>query len=118
MKKLFTLAAISLAALTLISCSGKSKSAPAQTEQAATPSMADRIMRSAEKTETVIKPAPEEFPEVTAPLYQLAAKHGFKLGTVINPQNLQKKAYTDMVRQPKSRKRHACYELLQCRQNC
>lgn len=98
MKKLFTLAAISLAALTLISCSGKSKSAPAQTEQAATPSMADRIMRSAEKTETVIKPAPEEFPEVTAPLYQLAAKHGFKLGTVINPQNLQKKAYTDMVK--------------------
>ena len=98
MKKLLTLAAISLAALTLISCSGKSKSAPAQTEQNTTPSMADRIMKSAEKTETAAKAVEENFPEVTSPLYELAAKHGFKLGTVINPQNLQKKAYTDMVK--------------------
>jgi len=60
--------------------------------------MADRIMKSAEKTETVIKPTEVAQPEVTAPLYELAAKHGFKLGTVINPQNLQKKAYTDMVK--------------------
>ena len=37
-------------------------------------------------------------PEVTAPLYELAAKHGFKFGTVINPQQLQKKAYTEMVK--------------------
>ena len=98
MKKLLTLAAISLAALALISCSGKSKSAPAQTEQNTTPSMADRIMKSAEKTETAAKAVEEDFPEVTSPLYELAAKHGFKLGTVINPQNLQKKAYTDMVK--------------------
>ena len=98
MKKLFSLAAISLAALTLISCAGKSKATPAKTEQSAAPSMADRIMKSAEKTETVLKPAEVAQPEVTAPLYELAAKHGFKLGTVINPQNLQKKAYTDMVK--------------------
>ena len=98
MKKLFTLAAISLAALALISCSGKAKSAPAQTEQNTTPSMADRIMKSAEKTEAAAKAVEEDFPEVTSPLYELAAKHGFKLGTVINPQNLQKRAYTDMIK--------------------
>ena len=98
MKKLFTLAALIFAAITLISCSGKAKSAPAQTEQNTTPSMADRIMKSAEKTETAAKAVEENFPEVTSPLYELAAKHGFKLGTVINPQNLQKKAYTDMVK--------------------
>lgn len=98
MKKLFTLAAITLAAFTLISCAGKSKATPAKAEQSAAPSMADRIMKSAEKTETVIKPAETAQPEVTAPLYELAAKHGFKLGTVINPQQLQKKAYTDMVK--------------------
>ena len=59
--------------------------------------MAAAFMKSAEKTETVIKPA-EEMPEIKAPLYELSAKHGFKMGTVINPQSLQKKSYTDMVR--------------------
>ena len=53
--------------------------------------MADRIMKSAEKTEAAAKAVEEDFPEVTSPLYELAAKHGFKLGTVINPQNLQEK---------------------------
>ena len=121
MKKLI-ITAIAIAAFTLISCAGKSKATPAKTEQSTAPSMADRIMKSAEKTETVIKPAESAQPEITAPLYELAAKHGFKLGTVINPQQLQKKAYTDMVkeseRQPEKRKRNACNELLQCRQNC
>ena len=98
MKKLFTLAAITLAALTLISCAGKSKNTPAQSEQSATPNMADRIMKSAEKTETVIKAADSVQTEITAPLYELAAKHGFKFGTVINPFLLQNKAYTDMVK--------------------
>ena len=59
--------------------------------------MAAAFMKSAEKTETVIKPA-EEMPEIKAPLYELSAKHGFKMGTVINPQSLQKKSYTDMVK--------------------
>ena len=98
MKKLFTLAAITLSTLTLISCTGKSKSVPVKTEQAAASGMADRFMKSAEKTETVLKPAEVAQPEVTTPLYELAAKHGFKIGTVINPQQLQKKAYTDMVK--------------------
>ena len=79
MKKLLTLAAITVAAFSLMACAGKSKSTPA------------------EKTETVIKAA-EEMPEVSAPLYELAAKHGFKFGTVINPSNLAKKTYTDMVK--------------------
>ena len=97
MKKLiFT--AIAISALTLISCAGKSKATPAKTEQSAAPSMADRFMKSAEKTETILKPADSAQPEVTTPLYELAAKHGFKIGTVINPQQLQKKAYTDMVK--------------------
>ncbi len=98
MKKLFTIAAITLAALTLISCAGKSKATPAKTEQSATPSMADRFMKSAEKTETVIKPAETAQPEIAVPLYELAAKHDFKLGTVINPQQLNKAAYTNMIK--------------------
>ena len=55
-------------------------------------------MKSTEKTEAQAAAAQTEMPEVKAPLYQLAAKHGFKMGTVINPQNLQKKNYTDMVK--------------------
>ncbi len=54
-------------------------------------------MKSTEKTETVIKPAETTGQQVTAPLYQLASKHGFKMGTVINPQQLNKKSYTDMI---------------------
>ena len=95
MKKLiFT--AIALAALTLISCAGKSKKAPA--EQNETPNMAEKFMKSTEKTETILKPADSAQPEVTAPLYELAAKHGFKMGTVINPQQLNKASYTDMIK--------------------
>ena len=97
MKKLI-ITAIAIAALTLTSCAGKSKSTPAQSEQAATPSMADRFMKSAEKTETVLKPAESAQPEIAVPLYELAAKHGFKLGTVINPQQLNKAAYTNMIK--------------------
>ncbi len=98
MKKILFITVLTLAALTLISCSGKSKATPAQSEQAATPSMADRIMKSAEKTETVMKTTSETFPEITTSLYELAAKHGFKLGTVINPQQLNNKAYTNMIK--------------------
>ncbi len=59
--------------------------------------MAEKFMKSTEKTETVIKPAETTGQQVTAPLYQLASKHGFKMGTVINPQQLNKKSYTDMI---------------------
>lgn len=96
MKKLLTLTALALAALTLISCTGKSKKSPEQQNE--TPNMAEKFMKSAEKTETILKPADSAQPEVTAPLYELAAKHGFKIGTVINPQQLNKKSYTDMIK--------------------
>ena len=92
MKKLLTIAAIAIAALTLSSCAGKSKANPSK--ETATPNMADRIIKSTENTAK----AEEEMPEVKAPLYELAAKHGFKIGTVINPFQLQNKAYTDMVK--------------------
>ncbi len=95
MKKQFLFTALALAAFTLISCTGKSKKAPV--EQNATPNMAEKFMKSTEKTETVIKPAETTGQQVTAPLYQLASKHGFKMGTVINPQQLNKKSYTDMI---------------------
>ena len=95
MKKQFLFTALALAAFTLISCTGKSKKAPA--EQNVTPNMAEKFMKSTEKTETVIKPAETTGQQVTAPLYQLASKHGFKMGTVINPQQLNKKSYTDMI---------------------
>lgn len=97
MKKLI-ITAIAIAAFTLISCTGKSKSTPAQSEQSATAGMADRFMKSAEKSETVLKPADSTQQENSAPLYQLAAKHGFKIGTVINPFLLQNQAYTGMVK--------------------
>jgi endo-1,4-beta-xylanase len=95
MKKQFLFTALALAAFTLISCTGKSKKAPV--EQNATPNMAEKFMKSTEKTETVIKPAETTGQQVTPPLYQLASKHGFKMGTVINPQQLNKKSYTDMI---------------------
>ena len=98
MKKLLSLALISITAFTLISCSGKAKKAPAAAEQKSTSGMAERIIKSAEKTEAVLKPAQSTEPEVTEPLYELAAKHGFKIGTVINPQQLQKQAYTNMIK--------------------
>lgn len=96
MKKQFLFTALALAAFTLISCAGKSKKAPV--EQNGTPNMAEKFMKSTEKTESVLKPAEASEQQVTAPLYQLAAKHGFKIGTVINPQQLNKKSYTDMIK--------------------
>ena len=96
MKKLLTLTALALAAFILISCTGKSKKSPEQ--QNGTPNMAEKFMKSTEKTETILKPADSAQLEVTAPLYELAAKHGFKMGTVINPQQLNKTSYTDMIK--------------------
>ena len=96
MKKQFLFTAIAIAALTLISCAGKSKKSPEQQNE--TPNMAEKFMKSTEKTETILKPADSVQPEVTAPLYELAAKHGFKMGTVINPQQLNKASYTDMIK--------------------
>lgn len=34
----------------------------------------------------------------TAPLYELAAKHGFKFGTVVNPQSIKKIAFQSMIK--------------------
>ena len=113
MKKLLTLTVISIAVFTLFSCTGKSKSnTAAQNETkkqeetvmstAATESngMAAKFMKSAEKAkeEAEAQAAEIEGFEQKEPLYESAARHGFKLGTVINPQNLQKKSYTDMVK--------------------
>ena len=113
MKKLLTLTVIAIIAFTLFSCTGKSKnSTAAQTETkkqeetvmkpAATESngMAAKFMKSAEKAkeEAEAQAAEIEGFEQKEPLYESAARHGFKLGTVINPQNLQKKSYTDMVK--------------------
>jgi endo-1,4-beta-xylanase len=100
MKKIFTVIVLALAALTLISCSKKTQNTPA--EQSATPNMAEKFLKSAKKSETVLKPAKAEVEDtsnyvVKAPLYELAAKHGFKIGTVINPQQLNQKSYTDMI---------------------
>ena len=109
MKKLFTLAAIALAAFTLLSCAGKSKNAVASTQKEETvmkpaaseaTGMAAKFMKSTEKTKEEEKAQAAEMEgfEQKEALYESAARHGFKLGTVINPQNLQKKAYTDMVK--------------------
>lgn len=113
MKKLLTLTVIAIIAFTLFSCTGKSKnSTAAQTETknqeetvmkpAATESngMAAKFMKSAEKAKEEAKAQAAEIEgfEQKEPLYESAARHGFKFGTVINPQNLQKKSYTDMVK--------------------
>ena len=113
MKKLLTLTVISFAVFTLFSCTGKSKNnTTAQTEikkqeetvmsPAATESngMAAKFMKSAEKAKEEAKAQAAEIEgfEQKEPLCKSAARHGFKLGTVINPQNLQKKSYTDMVK--------------------
>ncbi len=101
MKKSFTIFALIISVLTFTSCTGKSKKTTI--EQNTNPGMAERFLKSAEKTETVLKPAKTETEStedyiVTAPLYQLAAKHGFKIGTVINPHQLNQKSYTDMIK--------------------
>ncbi len=96
MKRLLTIAAITITALTLISCSGKAKKETVK--ENSTAGMADRFLKSAEKTETVMKPAETSESEITGPLYELAAKHGFKIGTVVNPMSIAKTAYADMVK--------------------
>ena len=113
MKKLLTLTVISFAVFTLFSCTGKSKNnTAAQTETkkqeetvmstAAIESngMAAKFMKSAEKAkvEAEAQSAEIEGFEQKEPIFESAARHGFKFGTVINPQNLQKKSYTDMVK--------------------
>ena len=103
MKKILTLTALTLAALTLISCSGKSKNKAA--EENVTSNMAEKFLKAADqpkqKEETVMKSSSTSVSEytVTAPLYELASKHGFKIGTVINPQELNKEAYTNMIKE-------------------
>ena len=74
MKKIITIAVIAITVLNLVSCKEKSK------------------------TVTTPLPVEAEKTQETTPLYELAAKHGFKIGTVINPYNLNKKSYTDMVK--------------------
>ena len=113
MKKLLTLTVISFAVFTLFSCTGKSKNNTAaqnetkkQEETVMSPSatesngMAAKFMKSAEKAkvETEAQAAEIEGFEQKEPIFESAARHGFKFGTVINPQNLQKKSYTDMVK--------------------
>ena len=106
MKKILTLAVISFAAFTLISCTGKSKktsaqsSQPTQATQPEASGMAAKFMKATEKSKEEEKALAAEMTnfEQKEPLYESAARHGFKMGTVINPQNLQKKAYTDMVK--------------------
>ena len=62
--------------------------------------MAAKFMKSTEKTaeEERAQAAETSAFDQKEPLYKSAARHGFKMGTVINPQLLQKKAYTDMVK--------------------
>ena len=113
MKKLLTLAVISIAAFTLFSCTGKSKNTTAAQDEskkqeetvmkpAATESngMAAKFMKSTEKSQEEAKAQAAEMEgfEKKEALFESAARHGFKFGTVINPQNLQKKNYTDMVK--------------------
>lgn len=113
MKKLLTLAAITIAAFTLISCAGKSKNtttpqnetkkqeeAVIKPAEAESNGMAAKFMKSAEKTKEREKAQAAEIEgfEQKEPLYESAARHGFKFGTVVNPQTLDKKAYVDMVK--------------------
>ena len=107
MKKAFKIFALIIVTINLISCSGKSKNTESPKEEtvmkAATTEangMAAKFMKSVEKTneETQAQAAEMAAYEQKEPLFESAARHGFKLGTVINPQNLQKKAYTDMVK--------------------
>ena len=103
MKKLTLLTAALFAALSLISCKGKSETTTTPAAQSAQPEasgMAAKFMKSTEKAneEALAQAAEMASFEQKEPLYESAARHGFKLGTVINPQNLQKKAYTDMVK--------------------
>ena len=102
MKKLTLITMALFTAITLTSCKGKT-AATAQTTQAAQPEatgMAAKFMKSAEKANEEAQAQANEMAsfEQKEPLYESAARHGFKFGTVINPQNLQKKAYTDMVK--------------------
>ena len=85
MKRITIITATILAAFTLISCTTKGKT------KAEVPAKTETVMKPAETTQALE-------PEVSAPLYELASKYGFKIGTVINPQQLQKKNYTDMVK--------------------
>ena len=63
---------------------------PAATE---TNDMAAKFMKSAEKSKEEAKAQAAEMEgfEQKEALFESAARHGFKFGTVINPQNLQKK---------------------------
>ncbi len=113
MKKSLSLAAIIIVALTLISCSGKTKktgdsqnSGNKQEENIMSPAsteangMAAKFMKSAEKIKEKEKAQAAEIEgfEQKEPVFESAARHGFKFGTVINPQNLERKVYTDMVK--------------------
>lgn len=81
MKRITLLTVTIVVAITLISCKGKTNKTTLQNPQSETDGTSTSLSQSQE-----------------TPLHELAAKHGFKIGTVINPYNLNKKSYTDMVK--------------------
>jgi len=82
MIKKLSITILAASALLIISCSGKSAK---ETEKTA-------------KTESLIKSDEDKDQLSSTPLYQLAEKHGFKIGTVVNPKSITNKAYADMVK--------------------
>ena len=82
MKKLIITLAALLTASSFVSCAGKKDTA---------------TTASSSPAEAVIKPADTQ-PEATTPLYELAAKHGFKMGVVVNPQSINRSVYSSMVK--------------------
>ena len=110
MKRITIVTAAVFAALTLISCKGKSEKNPAQTSQPAQSSqnaqpaatgMAAAFLKSAEKTEMEEKAAEAEVQsyEQKEPLYETTARHGFKMGAVISYSDALKASYTDMIKE-------------------
>ncbi|SEQ86894.1 endo-1,4-beta-xylanase [Treponema bryantii] len=98
MKRITLITLTFFVAITLISCKGKSEKAVAQNTQQETTGMAAAFMKSAEKSQAEEKAAEAEMPEQKEPLYEAAARHGFKMGAVISYQTVQKSAYTDMIK--------------------
>lgn len=101
MKKLNLIIAVFFTVLTLISCKGKSEKTVAQPAQSAQPEatgMAAAFMKSTEKTKAEEQQYEASLPEQKEPLYDAAARHGFKIGAVISYQSVQKSSYTDMIK--------------------
>lgn len=92
MKRNILFFAVILLALSLISCKGKSK-VPTKSE---TGRIANALLKSASETQN--QPAATEEFEQKEPLYEAAARHGFKMGAVISYQSSLRSAYTDMLK--------------------